>query len=107
MADAPRQKRPAVTADSVPKLPRHVKLKHDKLRERWVILAPERVLVPDDIAVAVLSLVDGNRPVSAIAATLAGTYAAPVDLILADCLNLLQDLSDKGFLLTVAEVGDA
>jgi pyrroloquinoline quinone biosynthesis protein D len=107
MADVLRQKPPPLTADSVPKLPRHVKLKHDKLRERWVILAPERVIVPDDIAVAVLSLVDGVRSVSDIAATLAKTYTAPVDLILGDCLNLLQDLAGKGFLSTVAEVRNA
>ena len=99
--------RPQIAADSVPKLPRHVKLKHDKTRDRWVILAPERVLVPDDTAVAVLRLVDGATSVTAIAEALARTYTAPLDLILADSLTLLQDLADKGFLLTVAETPNA
>ena len=99
--------RPQIAADSVPKLPRHVKLKHDKTRDRWVILAPERVLVPDDTAVAVLRLVDGVASVSAIAEALARTYAAPFDLILADSVTLLQDLADKGFLLTVLETRNA
>ena len=47
--------RPTVAADTVPRLPRHVKLRHDKARDRWLILVPERVLVPDYTAVAVLS----------------------------------------------------
>ncbi len=90
--------RPAVAADSVPRLPRHVKLRHDKARDRWLILVPERVLVPDDTAVAVLSRVDGARSVREIATDLAQTYQAPVDVILADSVALLQDLADKGFL---------
>ena len=90
--------RPTISADSVPRLPRHVKLRHDKARDRWLILVPERVLVPDDTAVAVLSRVDGARSVRDIAGDLAQTYQAPVDVILADSVALLQDLADKGFL---------
>lgn len=89
---------PTIAADSVPRLPRHVKLRHDKARDRWLILVPERVLVPDDTAVAVLSRVDGARSVREIATDLAQTYQAPVDVILADSVALLQDLADKGFL---------
>jgi pyrroloquinoline quinone biosynthesis protein D len=98
--------RPRIAADSVPRLPRHVKLRHDKARDRWLILVPERVLVPDDTAVAVLSQVDGARSVQDIAEDLARTYHAPVGVILADSLVLLQDLADKGF-LTVAEANHA
>ena len=90
--------RPQIAAGSVPRLPRHVKLRHDKARDRWLILVPERVLVPDDTAVAVLSRVDGARSVRDIANDLAQTYQAPVDVILADSVALLQDLADKGFL---------
>ena len=90
--------RPTIAADSVPRLPRHVKLRHDKARDRWLILVPERVLVPDDTAVAVLSRVDGARSVQEIATDLAQTYQAAVDVILADSVALLQDLADKGFL---------
>ena len=90
--------RAEIAAGSIPKLPRHVKLRHDKARDRWLILVPERVLVPDDTAVAVLSRVDGARSVRDIAGDLARTYQAPVDVILADSVALLQDLADKGFL---------
>lgn len=84
-----------VDGDTKPYLPRHVKLRHDASRERWIILAPERVFNPDDIAVAVLKLCDGKRSVSEIAATLAAEYQAPVDVVSSDVIAMLQDLADK------------
>ena len=84
-------------------MPRHVRLRFDKVRDRWVILAPERVLVPDDISVEVLQLCDGVRSISDVVAVLAAKFAADPDLILTDCLALLQDLADKGFLLDLSE----
>jgi pyrroloquinoline quinone biosynthesis protein D len=100
MMDASARKpRPVLDAASVPTLPRHVRLRFDKTRERWVILAPERVLVPDEISVEVLQLCDGAASMQDIAETLAQKFAAPVDVILTDILGLLQDLADKGFLL--------
>src|ERR1700709_357155 len=53
----------SVSETSRPVLPRHAKLRFDETRQRWVILAPERVLAPDDIAVEVLQLCDGVRSV--------------------------------------------
>jgi len=85
-----------IGADSVPTLPRHIKLRHDTARNRWMILAPERVLMPDAIALEVLQLCDGQRSVAAIAETLAGHYTAPQERILGDVTSLLQDLADKG-----------
>lgn len=87
-----------LTADSILKLPRHVVLRHDKVRGRWVILAPERVLVPDDVAVTVLQRLDGVMTLASIATDLARVYAAPVEAILADIIALLQDLADRNFL---------
>lgn len=85
-----------IGVDSLPALPRHIKLRHDPTRNRWMILAPERVLMPDPIALDILQLCDGQRSVAAIAAALAGQYAAPAERILRDVTNLLQDLADKG-----------
>ena len=89
-------KRTIIGPSSAPKLPRHIKLRHDAARDRWTILAPERVFTPDAIAVAVLRLCDGSRSVETIAGELAQTYNAPKDRILADISALLQDLADKG-----------
>ena len=46
-------------------------MKFDETRQVWVILAPERVLAPDEIAVEVLQLCDGVRNVGDMADQLA------------------------------------
>ena len=61
-----------------------------------LVLAPERVFEPDDIAVAVLKLCDGARSVDDIAGDLAKEYNAPKQEIIADIVAMLQDLADKG-----------
>lgn len=93
-----------LTPDSVPLLPRHTRLKQDKVRERWLLLAPERVLVPDETAVAVLQRLDGEKTLREVAEDLAQTYAAPLELIENDCLKLLQDLADKGLVTQKEDV---
>jgi pyrroloquinoline quinone biosynthesis protein D len=93
-----------VSETSRPLLPRHAKLKFDATRQRWVILAPERVLAPDDIAVEILQLCDGVRSVGAMIDQLVAKYAAPREAIGADVIALLQDLADKGFLTEKREV---
>jgi len=95
--------RQLLRADNVISLARHIVLRHDRVRDRWVILAPERVLVPDDIAVAVLQRLDGTRSIADVADDLAAAYAAPAEVIHKDVLNLLQGLADKGY-LSVKEV---
>ena len=92
----PNSERIVIGAGSVPALPRHIKLRHDAARDRWLILAPERVLTPDPIALDVLQLCDGQRNVDAIAEALAGRYAAAKEHILRDVTSMLQDLADKG-----------
>ncbi|MGY3604320.1 MULTISPECIES: pyrroloquinoline quinone biosynthesis peptide chaperone PqqD [unclassified Bradyrhizobium] len=92
-----------VSETSRPKLPRHAKLKFDETRQVWVILAPERVLAPDEIAVEVLQLCDGERSVADMVDQLAAKYAAPREAIATDVIALLQDLADKGFLSEARE----
>ena len=89
-------KRTMIAPASAPVLAPHVKMRHDSVRDRWLILAPERVFTPDFVAVAVLQLCDGSRSVEAIAGALEQTYNAPKDRILSDVLLMLQDLADKG-----------
>ena len=84
-------------------LPRHTKLKFDETRQVLVILAPERVLAPDEIAVEVLKLCDGVSRVADIVDQLAAKYAAPREAILSDVIAMLQDLADKGFLTEARE----
>ncbi len=99
-----RQSKLTVTEASRPVLPRHVKLRFDETRQVWVILAPERVLAPDEIAVEVLQLCDGARDVAGMIDQLVLKYTAPRDAIGADVIMMLQDLADKGFLVEARKV---
>jgi len=82
--------------ETVPRLRRGVKLRFDKHRDAWVVLAPERVFVPDSIALEILNRCDGQRSVAAIVQDLAAAFSAPRDVIRNDVRALLQDLSEKG-----------
>lgn len=97
MAETTSAARLIVDQQTRPQLPTYLKLRRDEGRGRWVLLAPERVLTPDETAVAVLKLCDGKRTVEEIAEALAGEYSAPVEVIRADVLDLLQGLADKGY----------
>jgi pyrroloquinoline quinone biosynthesis protein D len=87
-----------VGTETRPQLPAYLKLRHDAGRGRWILLAPERVLTPDETAVAVLKLCDGQRTVEDIVQALAKDYSAPADVIRKDVLELLQGLADKGYI---------
>ena len=71
------------------------RLRFDEVRNKHVLLAPERTFDLDDNAVAVLKLVDGARSVSDIADELGKTYAADPRAIEADILVMLDGLAEK------------
>ncbi len=96
MAEAAPRVRTIVDAATRPVIPPYIKLRHDAGRGRWVILAPERLFDPDDVAVEVLKLCDGQRTVADIAEHLAKEYNGQVADIKADIVEMLQDLADKG-----------
>ena len=93
----------SVSEASRPVLPRHARLKFDQTRQRWVILAPERVLAPDEIAVEIMQLCDGARNVAQMIDQLAAKYTADRAAIGTDVIAMLQDLADKGFLTEARE----
>ena len=90
--------RPQVHDDAVPALARGVKLRFDKARDSWVLLAPERVLMPDQIAIEILKRCDGKAKVAEIIEDLAITFSADRDQVAGDVRTFLQDLADKGML---------
>jgi len=83
-------------AATVPRLKPHVRLQFNAARQQWVVQAPERVLMPDEIAVAVLQRCDGIANIGAIAAALAAAYDAPRETVESDVIEMLQDLAEKG-----------
>jgi pyrroloquinoline quinone biosynthesis protein D len=90
--------RPTVTEDSVPRLPRHVKFRFDQARNAWVVLAPEKVFMPDEIAVEILKRCNGSTTLRDIIDDLARTFEAERDVVASDVVALLQDLADKGII---------
>ena len=85
---------------SRPRLPRGVKLRHDDVRVRWTLLAPERIFEVDATAATVLQLCDGERDLAAIVAELGRRYNAPEAVIEKDVVAMLGDLKDKRVLET-------
>lgn len=82
----------------VPRFRRGVRFRYDQVRGAWVLLAPEKLYVPDEVAVEILKLVDGERPIGAIADDLASRFDAPRELIVRDTAAALEDLSLRGAL---------
>jgi pyrroloquinoline quinone biosynthesis protein D len=81
---------------TIPTLARGVKFRFDEVRQNWVLLAPERLFVPDEQAVEILKLVDGSRSLGSIVDDLAARFNAPRDLIAGDVAAMLADLAAKG-----------
>jgi len=94
MWDAPRQ-RVVIGEEARPALPRYVRLHFDAVRDRHVVLSPEKVLWPDEISLDILKLCDGRRAISEIARLLAQEYNAPHDVILTDVMEFVQEWSDN------------
>lgn len=80
-----------------------VRLREDLARGgRWIVLAPERMFVPDETALEVLRLLDGMRDVDAVIDGLAARYTSPREEIAEDVAAMLQDLVDKGVVMVAA-----
>ncbi|OYX40699.1 MAG: pyrroloquinoline quinone biosynthesis protein PqqD [Rhodobacterales bacterium 32-67-9] len=88
----------SITPASVPVLPRGVRLHHDRVRDTWVLLAPERAIRLDPVGHAVLAEIDGTRSFATIVATLAGKYDAPPERIAEDSRGLLTGLLNRRML---------
>jgi pyrroloquinoline quinone biosynthesis protein D len=69
-----------------------VRLQESRARDGWVLLAPERLLMLDEHACAVLQHLDGVRCVAAIVDDLALRYGASRAVVAADVTELLQAL---------------
>lgn len=84
--------------DTIPALPRGVRLREDQARGGFTLMAPERVLKLDPIANEVLKRVDGTATVAVIVDDLARTFAADRARIDGDVKSMLQGLANKRLL---------
>jgi len=87
-----------VDEQAVPRFAPGVRLKYDEARSCWVLLAPERVLMPDETALEILRRCDGQARLATIIDELAASYDVSRDVIAADVQALIEDLTNKGVL---------
>jgi pyrroloquinoline quinone biosynthesis protein D len=83
-----------------PRLAPHVRLTFDARRGYWALLAPERLLLPDEVAVEVLRRCTGRASMDEIVDDLAHEFEGDRDEIARDVECLVRDLCDKGVLLS-------
>ncbi len=84
-----------LTSTSVPSLWRLARVEYDHVRARPVLLYPEGAVLLNETGADILRLVDGQRTVGEIAATLAERYNAEgsdATVILADVTDYLSGL---------------
>ena len=87
-----------IDESAIPRFRAGVKFRFDGVRHAWVVLAPERLFLPDEIAVEILRRVDGERTTAQIVDDLAVAFDAPREVIAADVEAMLRSLSDRGAL---------
>ena len=79
-------------------LPSWVRLHFDRVRDRWVLLAPERVLFPCATSVTIIERLGEGRGLADLVTALAEEFEAPRATISGDVRRMLQGLADQGFL---------
>jgi pyrroloquinoline quinone biosynthesis protein D len=89
---------PDPTLPERPKLAPGVRLHHDKTRNAWVLLSPERVIEAEGPASEILRRCDGKRTVAEIIDELAAVYSADREVIAQDVQDMMTDMADKHLL---------
>jgi pyrroloquinoline quinone biosynthesis protein D len=87
-----------ISGDVVPRLPRGVRLRYDDVRSQWILLAPERILKPDGIALEILKRCDGKTTLDAIIDDLTQSFGAVRDEVALDVREFLEGLAAKRIL---------
>ena len=82
-----------------PRLARKARLRFDRKAERYMLLYPEKGLVLNDTATAVVKLCTGEHTVQDIIDALAATYQAqPREAIEREVLNFLAAMAERALL---------
>ncbi len=87
-----------ISGAAVPKFPRGVRLRYDDVRSQWILLAPERILRPDGVALEILKRCDGRATLDEITEDLASAFDADRDEIGRDVKEFLGELAAKRML---------
>lgn len=89
----------ALTPSSVPALRRGVRRQFDRTRNSAVLMAPERVIVLDEIADSIIESFKPEATVHDIVAGLATRFGAPAQEIEDDVIAFILELHDKGLVV--------
>jgi len=92
------KERLVLSESMVVRMPRGVRLQHDKSRDMWIIQAPERRFELDQISTEIVRRINGEISVGQVIDALVEAFAADRQVIATDVIALLQDLCDKGVL---------
>ena len=84
----------------MPKLSKRARLRYDVRENQWVLLWPERGLLLNDSATAIVRLCDGSRTVEEIVDQLATDWSAPRSRVEHDVRAFLQRIEARGLLTT-------
>lgn len=87
-----------VLGGTIAKLARGVRLRQDPVRAQNVLLAPERAVALDEIAVMIVNALDGERTLDEIAGEFAVKFEAPKDQILSDVIVFVDEFSKRRML---------
>ena len=88
----------SIPPDSIPKVPRGVRVHFDKVRNQHVLLAPERAITLDPVGQAILGALDGTSSFAEICTELSQKYDAPLDQITTDCAEFIEALMERRIL---------
>jgi len=81
------------------KLAPSVVLRHDQMRKRKVLLAPERMFVPNETTLMIVEELDGTRSVEDLCQHFSGQYDIEPETLRCDVIDLLQDMVDRQLLI--------
>lgn len=87
-----------LNSDDIPLIPRGVRLHHDKVRDGWVLLAPERTIKLDQIGLAILREIDGARSFATIVEALCQKFNATPEEISGDVSEFIAALANRRIL---------
>jgi pyrroloquinoline quinone biosynthesis protein D len=86
----------ALSGNSRPRLAPGVRLRHDGVRNAWVLLAPESIIDANPVAVEVIRRLTGDVTLDGVIDDLAASFTTDRAVIEADVRSLLAKMIEKG-----------
>ena len=92
-----------LTDDFTPSWVSGVRTRYDEARDRWMILGPERILVPEGPGADIARRIDGQRSLGDIVAELTAEYDADEETIRTETVQFLRQLIRRKYVTDSAQ----